>query len=355
MHASRIMANLNARFGDIEFIGIGGENMIAQGLHSLVDFSEITVMGFWEVIKKVNLFLKLKKEIKHIIENSKIDLFLPVDYPGFNLEIAKIAKKNNVPVVWFIAPQLWAWGKDRAKKLQNNLDELLCVLPFEEAFFQEYSIDAKYVGHPLIESIGYDVIPKTFEEREDRILIMPGSRKQEIKMHLPLILDWAKEFKQNNHKYDLVFALPNHIRQFVTEHYPEIKQYEISYDSRELMQQVKFGIIKSGTANLEATLLGLPFIMFYKTSHFNYFVGIRMVNVGDFSITNILANKKVIPELIQNDFNKKNLNFAVDNLINNLDYYHETQSNFTQIKQILTDKRASYIVSEEVIKYLNKQ
>ncbi len=354
MHVSKIMANLKARFDDIEFIGIGGENMIAQGLHSLVDFSEIAVMGFWEVIKKLNLFLKLKKEIKNIIENSKIDLFLPVDYPGFNLEIAKIAKQNNVPIVWFIAPQLWAWGKDRAKKLQNNLDKLLCVLPFEEAFFQNYNIDTKYAGHPLIESIGYDFIPKTFDEREDKILLMPGSRKQEINMHLPTILDWAKDFKQNNSKYDLVFALPNHIKPFVIEHYPKIQNYEISNNSQELMKKVKFGIIKSGTANLEATLLGLPFIMFYKTSHFNYYVGKGMVNVDYFSITNILANKQVIPELIQYDFNKNNINDATDKLINNREIYSKTQADFIEIKQLLTDKKASYFVADEIIKFLSK-
>lgn len=352
IHASKVMKEVLERCPDTKFIGIGGEKMTEIGFEKIIDLSEISVVGFWEVLKRIDKFLHLKAKIKEIIEKGDISLFIPVDYPGFNLEIAKICKVNNVKVLWYIAPQLWAWGQKRALKIKQNVDNLLAVFPFEQQFFSHFDIQTEFVGHPLLDIPIFNEPIKQYNERENNLLIMPGSRKQEIELHLSLLIRYAEIFKTQHSNFDVVFSVPKHIQKFVSDNYPLVKKFNIESDSHLLMQKSKIGLIKSGTSNLEAALLGLPFVMFYRTSLFNYIIGKRLTKVPYFSIVNILANKLVVNELIQLNMNLKNIEISIEKLIDNTADYENKQKEFGIIKSTLQGRNASKRVAELAISYL---
>ncbi len=352
IHAAKVMKRLLDIRPDIKFVGIGGKKMTEVGLEKVIDLSKISVVGFWEVLKNIDIFLELKGKIKKIIENEDISLFIPVDYPGFNLEIAKICMEQNVKVLWYIAPQLWAWGQKRAVKLRQTVDKLLAVFPFEESFFKNYNINTEFVGHPLLDNSIFNEHIKKFNERENNLLIMPGSRKQEIELHLRPLLKYCEIFKSSYSNFEILFSIPQHIQKFVVDNFPQIKRYSIEKDSHKLMQVSKIGLIKSGTSNLEAALLGLPFIMFYRTSWLNYLIGKRLTKVPYFSIVNILSNKLVVDELIQYQMNSKNIEKSINNLISNEEEYIRKQKMFEEIKSSLLGKSASERVAELTLSYL---
>ena len=351
LHAANLMKEILAHRPNTEFIGIGGEKMSAIGFQKIIDLSEISVVGFWEVIKKIDKFLQLKSKIKQIIEKENISLFVPVDFPGFNLQIAKLCKQNKIKVVWYIAPQLWAWGSNRAVKLKNNIDKLLAVFPFEEQYFQKYEIDTEFVGHPLMDIPLFQNSIKKWNEREDILLIMPGSRKQELEFHLPLLIKYSMIFKSQYPKFDIVFSIPSHIQKYILSNFPGTKKLNIVNDSHKFMQTSKIGLIKSGTANLEAALLGLPFAMFYRTSWFNYIIGKGMTNIPNFSIVNILSNDKIVTELIQAEMNLKNIDKYINDIINNRQEYENIQKRFEQIRGLFANKRASARAAQVVLNY----
>lgn len=352
IHAAKLMKEILIRRPDTKFIGVGGEKMSSIDFEKIIDLSQISVVGFWEVFKRIDKFLQLKSKIKEIIEKENISLFIPVDFPGFNLEIAKLCKQYNIKVLWYIAPQLWAWGKNRAKKLQNNIDKLLAVFPFEEEFFGKYDIDTEFVGHPLMDNPQFNQAIKKWSERENILLIMPGSRIQEISSHLPLLLEYCKIFRAKYPNFDIVFSVPTHTQQFLYTNFAEIKKFNIVNDSHKHMQSSKIGLIKSGTSNLEAALLGLPFVMFYKTSLFNYIIGKQMANVPYFSIVNILSNKSIVTELIQSRMNLKNIEKHIDILMNDKQEYENLQNSFEKIKELFKNKKASARAAEIAINFL---
>ena len=354
LHAAKVMKRLLDIRPDLKFVGIGGEKMTELGLEKIIDLSKISVVGFWEVLKNIDIFLELKGKIKKIIENDNIPLFIPVDYPGFNLEIAKICTDNNVKALWYIAPQLWAWGQKRAEKLKQYVDKLLVVFPFEEKFFNSFDINNEFVGHPLMDNSIFSEPLKPFNERQNNLLILPGSRKQEIELHIQPLLKYCEIFESNYSNFDIVFSIPPHLHKFVTGNYPQIKRYNIEIDSHILMQNSKIGLIKSGTSNLEAALLGLPFIMFYRTSWFNYLIGKRLTKVPYFSIVNILSNKLVVDELIQNQMNPRNIQLSIDKIISNEVEYLQKQKIFYEIKATFLGKSASERVAKIALSYLGE-
>ncbi len=354
IHAAMVMRKLLDIRPNIEFVGIGGEKMEEVGMEKVIDLSGISVVGFWEVLKNIHKFLQLKSMIKSIIERGDINLFIPVDYPGFNMTIAKLCKENNIKVLWYIAPQLWAWGNNRALKIKQIVDKLLAVFPFEENFFNNYNIDTEFVGHPLLDKPIFNEPIKGYQERENNLLIMPGSRKQEIEIHLPILLDYCKVFKSNYPNFEIVFSIPQHIQKFVIDNFPKIKLFYVEKDSHKLMQNSKIGLIKSGTSNLEASLLGLPFVMFYRTSWFNYLIGKRLSKVPYFSIVNILSNELVVDELIQQNMNTANIEKSINYLIDNQSEYHKKQDIFREIKNTLIGKSASSRVAELALFYLGQ-
>ncbi len=339
----------------VKFIGFGGKAMINEGLQSIIPLEQISVVGFWEVAKKYFFFRKFLNKCSKIIASGQIDLFLPIDFPGFNLRLADTAKKHHVQVVYYIAPQLWAWGKNRAKGLKEKVDCLLTVFPFETDFFDQFDIKTHYVGHPLLDDPEIpDKIPSA-DERDDLIALLPGSRKQEVLRILPVIMDTIPLIKEKYPDYRFGIAKASSISDdLYTPFIKDIKDCDLWDNARELMKTAKVGIVKTGTSNLEAALCGMPFVMIYLTSLLSYYLGKNLVNLSNLSIVNILTRKEVVKELIQNDAHKYLIFGQIDSILSNDMKYDFIQSQFTAIRDMLGECGAAKNAAEKVVEYLRK-
>ncbi len=349
IHAAKLMDSLKKREAHIEFIGFGGEMMTRQGLKPLADINEMSVVGFWEVAKKFNYFLGLLNKVEEIFKSFKFDAVILVDYPGFNIKIAKLAKKYNFKVVYYIAPQLWAWGEKRARILTDYVDLLLCVFPFEVEFFKKFDLNVKFVGHPLLDEKIFQDRVLSYDERENYLALMPGSRNQELKKHLSIFEKISINFIEKNPDFKVAISLPSNINRDSIKNF--LTDYTLFNDSREMLKISKIGLIKSGTSTLEAALLGLPFIMVYKTSFLTYWYGKKIVNLPYLSLPNILSKNFLIEEFIQN-IDYKLISSKLSQIISSRKEYDKLQENLLKIKLNLGNSGASNNVSNEIIKFL---
>ena len=313
LHAARLMRALKELLPECRFSGIGGANMAREGLESIVPLADISVVGFWEVAKRYPMFKRLLETTSSMLASGGYDAFIPVDYPGFNLRLAAAAKAAHVPVAWYIAPQLWAWGSDRASKLKSLVDTLLVVLPFEPDFFRQFGIDAHFVGHPLMEDPVIAAPPLAVSKRDREIALFPGSRRQEIARNLPTMLESIATMRHISPKYAdyrvtlaLSPTLPaTEYDRLLQETY---KRYgftiERETDGRRLLARARAGMVKTGTSTLEAALCGMPHVMMYRTSALSYLYAKHLVNLSTIALPNILMEKvhgrnNVVPELVQ--------------------------------------------------------
>jgi lipid-A-disaccharide synthase len=354
IYGGLLMQSIKKIDSSAEFYGFGGEKMTAEGIKSLAPLEKLSVMGIWEVAKQYSWFKKLQRKCKQSMIENKIDIYIPIDYPGFNIPLAKFAQSKNIKVAYYIVPQLWAWGKNRAKKLKYATDVLLPIFPFEVDFYKKYGMEAFTPGHPLLDLpdfSGENIIPVL--KRKKQIAFMPGSRMQELDKHLPVLAKVLPTIKLKYPDYLFATALTSKkARLRVESELPsnlEIKYYD---SSRDLMKESRFGIIKSGTSNLEAALLGLPFVMIYKLAGLTYFLGKRLVNVDKYSIVNILTGKCTVEEIVQNDFTPENVCSAVSDYLDNHEKLNELQTELLKIRSFLgnsgTSDKAAQIVTKSI-------
>ena len=348
LHGALLIKKLKELHPNIEFFGIGGKKMQEEGLNSIIPIKEISVIGFVEVLKKMSVLLKLKKECEKILLENKIDCFIPIDYPGFNLKLAKFATLHNIPVYYYIAPQLWAWGKNRWKKLKNITTELLVVLPFEENYFRSKGINATFVGHPLLDNPKFKFFDEiSFDEinnkRENNLIaFFAGSRKQEIFNNLPFFAETAMVLAKYNPNLKFGFAVSSNVNE---NDFDLLKQkninYELFYNSNELMLKSKIGVVKAGTSTLEAALLGMNTVVAYKASKSHYWLGKKLINLDYIALPNILANKEIVPEFIQTNANPEKLSIAIQEFLHSKEKCNSQKNEFLNIRKILGNASAS--------------
>jgi lipid-A-disaccharide synthase len=357
LHASRLMAKLKSLYPDIIFEGIGGDMMTEQGLDSIVPLSEISVVGFWEVAKKYPKFKALLNRSKEMIEKNGYDLVLTVDYPGFNLRLAKYAKSIGLKTCQYIAPQAWAWGKDRAKEFSGYIDLLLVVFPFEVEFFNNFKVEAKFVGHPLMDDPVFNPLPKEVEDRDEIIAFLPGSRLQEIKRHGKLFQNIVDELNDiiDLSDYKLIVATTKNIDKETYTKYFDPSVFDFEPDSRELMKKARVGIVKTGTSTLEAALCGMPFVMTYKTSTLTYQYGKYVVNLPYLSLVNILENSKIVKEFIQKEATGYSIAREIERLLSNEKAYVSMFEKFLKIRNDLGGEGASEKASECISELLESK
>lgn len=292
LHAARLMAALRTRIPDVVFEGIGGPAMEAEGLRSMARLKDVAVSGFWEVARRYGFFRALLERCKTMLEQRRPSLFIPVDYPGFNFRLAAHAKRCRIPVGWYVAPQLWAWGKGRGPALAAAVDRLLAVFPFEPAFFDQFGIRTTYVGHPLLDDPAFRSM-STHEGR--RLALFPGSRRQELQRHLPLMVATVRQLPTDVRP---VVAMAPGVDERLLQ--PLIDAgAEPTTDSRGLMATAGAGLVKAGTSTLEAALSGLPFATFYRTSPLSYHLTKRLITVSSVTMINLLLDRPVVHEYLQ--------------------------------------------------------
>lgn len=316
IHAAAVTAALKKIDSAIEVFGMGGDALRAAGGEVLFDIKEHGVMGFVEVIKKLPDLFKLRSDFARVMDERKPDCLVVVDYPGFNMKLAKVAHDKGIPVVSYIAPSAWAWNKGRAKNVAKIVDKVACIFPFEYDVYKEAGAPVEFVGHPLL-----DIVKPAWERTEAEawvgkqpghplVLLMPGSRLMEIEKMLPNLLAGAKLLKKQ--LPEVQFAMPRAgtiplelLQSKIKASGLDIKITEgHNYD---LFSVADLALATSGTVTLEAALCGLPSIIVYRTSALNAFIARRVINIPNIGLPNIVAGRQILPELLQEDFTPANV------------------------------------------------
>ena len=316
IHAAAVTAALKKIDSAIEVFGMGGDALRAAGGEVLFDIKDHGVMGFVEVIKKLPDLFKLRSDFARVMDERKPDCLVVVDYPGFNMKLAKVAHDKGIPVVSYIAPSAWAWNKGRAKNVAKIVDKVACIFPFEYDVYKEAGAPVEFVGHPLL-----DIVKPAWERTEAEawvgkqpghplVLLMPGSRLMEIEKMLPNLLAGAKLLKKQ--LPEVQFAMPRAgtiplelLQSKIKASGLDIKITEgHNYD---LFSVADLALATSGTVTLEAALCGLPSILVYRTSALNAFIARRVINIPNIGLPNIVAGRQILPELLQEDFTPANV------------------------------------------------
>ena len=346
---------------DINISGVGGKQMRSAGVDIFCDVSEISVVGFWEVIEKLGLIRRLYKQIIEKFDSGNVKGVVLIDYPGFNLKIAKAAKERGIPVFYYISPQVWAWRKSRVKTIKKYVDKMMVILPFEKEFYQREGVDVEFVGHPLLEVIDVSFNKKEIcqdlgvDDKKLIIGILPGSRKKEIAYMLPEILKASSLIKE---KYPSVqFLLPlsqsieeDYLKNFITSDYSYIKI--VKGKNYDVMKVSDLLITKSGTSTLEAAIIGTPMIIVYKTSITSYYLAKALVNVTYAGLPNLLAGKEAAPELLQHKMNAKNIAEKTIYFLEKKDGLEQMREEFKNIKYSLGEQGASKRTASIIINHL---
>jgi lipid-A-disaccharide synthase len=311
MHGASLITELRNLDNSIEIYGIGGDKMSAAGMKIIYHTNQMAFLGFVEIVKHLPFIKRVQKELIKTIKDKEIKTVVLIDYPGFNLSIANKIKAMGIKIIYYISPQIWAWGAGRIKKIQKLVDKMLVVFPFEEGLYNKAGVNVNFVGHPLLDQInGYNFLLKEELYKkfnliidQEILLILPGSRKHEVEKIFPECIG-AAEKVADEFKLQIVIACSPNIQEDFFERISANRNYKIikgfTYD---LMKHSKIGIVKSGTSTLEAGLLGLPMVIVYKTSYLTYIIGKKVVKLNNIGMANIIAGETIVAELIQDTVN----------------------------------------------------
>lgn len=307
----------------LEFFGVGGEGMRAAGCDIVVDAKDLSVVGITEILGHLPKIYGLYRRLIAEADKRKPDLAIVIDSPAFNWRVAREMKKRGIPVVYYVAPQFWAWRQGRVRLLRKYIDKALVIFPFEENFYRERGVDAEFVGHPLAELALPSVERKNYAAQigvdagKSWITLMPGSRVKEVRMNLPTIVDAAVKLGPE-YEFLLPVAptldrayLQKLVRQEIerrdgTEHTDNIRITFVP-ESLPALCHSRAGIVASGTATVEAALMRTPFVMVYRVSPLTYFIGKPRIKVPYFAMVNLIAGEQIVPELVQQDFTARNV------------------------------------------------
>jgi lipid-A-disaccharide synthase len=356
LHGAALIKELKRMNPKLSFYGMGGSRMEAEGMHIIEHINNMAFLGFAEVVKHLPHIRKVKRNILDVVKQENIKTAILIDYPGFNLSIAKKLKELKVSIIYYITPQVWAWGKGRIKNIKELTDKVLVILPFEQEFFEKNGIESVYVGHPLLDRLE----DYTFQERndffkdnnldlqKDILLVLPGSREQEVKVIFPESIKAAERISKEFNMQTIV-ACSDNISEDVFEEYK--KNYSFSVvkgRSYELFRYSSAGIIKSGTSTLEAALFELPMVIVYRTNPVTYMIGKNLVSLKNIGLVNIIYGETIVPELIQNDMNQENIYSAVKKIVTDEKYNSTVKGKLRKVKELLGEKGASEKAASEI-------
>lgn len=317
-HGARVARALRARWPRARLLGLGGPRMEAEGVELLAGLDDLAVMGFTEVLAHLPFFWKLERRVNALLDGGDIDLVIPVDYPGFNLRLTRHASRRGIPVLYYIAPQVWAWKKRRAARLARDATHIAVILPFEVRIFEEEGGDVTFVGHPLLDRA--DDVPERTPFLESLglhpdapvLALLPGSRRQELDRHLDLFLETAQRLKRHVPELQEVVARAGS----VSEELYEGVEVPVTDRSRALLRHARAALVKSGTSTLEAALEETPFVTAYRTSPLTHFLARRLVSLDRIALANLVAGEDVTPEAIQGEATPKRLAGLLRPLLN---------------------------------------
>lgn len=340
VHAANLVSEIKLLDKKSDIRAWGGQRLSNENVSIAKDIKKTSFMGFWNVIKNLNQIRRNLNFCKKDIISFSPDALILVDYPGFNLKIAEFAKRKKIKVYYYISPKVWAWNSSRINKIKSFVDTLFIIFPFEVDFYSKFNINAIYVGNPLLDEIKKNKNKLSLKVTKPIIALLPGSRLQEITNILPAMLSVVDYFSE----YQFVIAANDIIDLKVYNRIIKNKNVSIVVgETYGLLKNSKYALVASGTATLEAALFNVPQIVCYKTSYFSYLIAKLLIKTKYISLVNIILNRLVVKELIQNNLNSKRLKNELELMMKNSE---RIKNYYSQIRKKLGEKCASKKVAE---------
>lgn len=306
LHGAGVVRELKLLSPGCDVFGIGGDKMQGAGMQLIFHVRELAVMGFWEVLQHLPLIRSVEKTLEALLKVRRPDVLLLIDYPGFNLRFARIARRSGIRILYYISPQVWAWNPGRVRKMKGLIDKMLVVFPFEAEIYSKQGIEVEFVGHPLLEVLDQPQPRAAFckrwglDENTKIVGLFPGSRQQEIERIFPAMIGAARILHRQTGSQTAVGVAANldlaYLQSFLREDFPVTLIQNATYD---VMKNVDVALVTSGTATLETACFGTPMIVVYKTSWITYLIGRLVIRIHNIGLVNIVAGRTVVPEILQ--------------------------------------------------------
>jgi lipid-A-disaccharide synthase len=352
LHSSNLIKAIKERDTEASFRGVGGDYSVAQGLSLFRHYKGIAFMGIWEVFRNLFKIGRIFKETKQDILEYQPDALILVDFGGFNLRMAAFAKANRIPVHYYISPKVWAWNVKRAYKLKERVDHLYCILSFEVAFFKKFGMEVHYVGNPLADAVAQFNPNPDFTRKHSLtdtpiIAILPGSRVQELKHMLGVMLQLVDRFPN----YRFVVAGVSNLEAELYQSCRDKGLLVLNDETYDLLWHAHAAVVTSGTATLETCLLNVPQVVVYKTSALTYFIGKWFVKVPFISLVNLIAEKKVVTELIQDTFTIHSTEHELNAIASEGQSRQTMLTEYVEVKQRVGDPGVSGRVADLLVTF----
>lgn len=334
LHGSNLVREIRKKDTSADIRCWGGEKMEEAGATLVKHYSELAFMGFVEVIANLKTILRNIDFCKQDITAFHPDVIIFIDYPGFNLRIASWAKQSGYRTIYYISPQVWAWKENRVKTIKSSIDKMLVILPFEKPFYQKWDYSVEYVGHPLTEVIDQFIAANADIKRNEKLVaLLPGSRRQEILKKLPVMLETTKRFPSLEFVVAKAPGLPDDFYAPLLAPYPNVST--ASNATYALLMQATAALVTSGTATLETALFGVPQVVCYKGNKISYLIAKRLIKVKYISLVNLIMDRLIVKEMIQDDMNVSNLEKELKNILEGKDYRLQMEADYRELKNML--------------------
>lgn len=353
LHGSHLVHALLEQHGSLYICGMGGRSMQAAGADILIDADQLAVVGITEVLAKIPRVFRAMARLKKLLSDLRPDLLILIDYPEFNLHLAASAKKLGIPVLYYISPQLWAWRSGRVRKIRKRVDHMAVILPFEEAFYRQHNVPVSFVGHPLMDSETGRVplrTPSLPDIQSPVIGLLPGSRPGEVSSLLPIMLAAAQLLEKRLGKVCFVISSAPSINRSlipsILEKFP-LSHVEINSDPvGTLFSKCHLAIVASGTVTLEAAICGTPMIITYVVSPLSYRLGRALIRVEHIGLVNLIAQKRIAPELVQHQVTAEAVCESAREILSNPDKYQQVCRELAVVRERLGKQGASRNVAD---------
>jgi lipid-A-disaccharide synthase len=357
MRAGELLKELRGLLPSVSFWGIGGDHAENAGMELIEHVSSLSVVGAMEVIRHLPAIRRQYSDVVRNVRLRKPRLAILVDYPGFNLRVARFLKSEGIPVVFYIIPQVWAWGRGRIRVMRECIDKALVLFDFEETFMRENGIDAEFVGHPLADMR----CPSTASghERERIVALLPGSRESEVRNALPVMLAAAGQIRGRGGDISFVLAKSSNVTPgtyaSALAPYAALKISSVTDDTAAALSRSVFAVVTSGTATLEAAICGVPLVIVYRTALLTYIVARSLMRVPFLGLVNLIAGKGIVPELLQNDFTPKKLSDEVLSIMNDPERLSSMKRDLLDVKNALGEKGGAKRAAEAIRRFLEER
>ena len=359
LHGSNLIASIRKKDPRAKIRAWGGDLMKKQGATLVKHYRDLAFMGFVEVLMHLRIILSNLRFCKKDILKFAPDAIILIDYPGFNIKVAKFAHKHNIKVYYYISPQVWAWKKRRVYTLKKVVDKMLVILPFEKSFYDEYDVDASYVGHPLLDemlklkSVNRKVFLKqnNLDPKKEVIALLPGSRKQEVSRMLEVMLKMVDEYPNYQFVIGCAPSLPESFYKSIIDKENVHLLFNKTYP---LLQVASAALVTSGTATLETALLYVPEVVCYKGNKISYLIAKNLIKVKYICLVNLIMDKPVVKELIQNDLTPENIKQELDLLLTNHAKQRAVLEDYDELRHVLGDAGASDNAASIIVSDLKK-